>query len=107
MTKVRSIAAEIVVAVDRLHGLGIRHIKLENTLIGPDGHVLLADFGLSKKMDSDDLSQTICGTTEYMSPEVVSENCGYDDSCDWWSVGVLLYELMAGRTAFSNDLKVK
>jgi serine/threonine protein kinase len=78
-------------------------MKPENVLIGHDGYAKLTDFGLSKEdMGNGRLTKTICGTTEYLAPEVLMGE-GYNFSCDWWSYGCLLYELMVGAPPFYSD----
>jgi len=88
-------AAEIILALEFLHKNQIiyRDLKPENVLLAKDGHIKLADFGLSKKSSGPRF--TLVGTPEYMSPEILNET-GHDCNCDWWSLGILLYELATG-----------
>lgn len=101
--------AEIIIAIEHLHKLGIiyRDIKLENILLDAQGHVVLTDFGLSKDFDSGDVDKrtySFCGTIEYMAPEVVNgDDNGHDKAVDWWSLGVLMYELLTGASPFTVD----
>lgn len=101
--------AEIVIAIEHLHKLGIiyRDIKLENILLDAQGHVVLTDFGLSKDFTSSDMNEraySFCGTIEYMAPEVVNgDDNGHDKAVDWWSLGVLMYELITGASPFTVD----
>ena len=92
-------AAQIVLVVEHLHELDIAHrdIKSEAFLIDNKGYLKLASFNFAKKIYFK--AYTICGTPEYMAPEVILYK-GYDKGCDWWSIGVLLFELMTGRTPF-------
>nr|XP_046917424.1 ribosomal protein S6 kinase alpha-5-like [Dermatophagoides farinae] len=104
---VRIYAAELVLALENLHKLGIiyRDIKLENILLDHDGHIVLADFGLCKQFlphETDQRTHSFCGTIEYMAPEIVGGN-GHDFSVDWWSFGVLIYELLTGASPFTVD----
>jgi serine/threonine protein kinase len=91
-------AAEIIVALEHIHSLGIvyRDMKPENILVCQDGHIKLTDFGLSKITKAQgDLTFTVCGTPEYVAPEVI-RNEGHSNNIDWWSLGVLLYEMYTG-----------
>uniref|UniRef100_G1SI78 non-specific serine/threonine protein kinase n=2 Tax=Oryctolagus cuniculus TaxID=9986 RepID=G1SI78_RABIT len=84
--------AELALALDHLHGLGIiyRDLKPENILLDEEGHIKITDFGLSKEaIDHDKRAYSFCGTIEYMAPEVVNRR-GHAQSADWWSFGVLM-----------------
>ncbi|OWK01854.1 hypothetical protein Celaphus_00019173 [Cervus elaphus hippelaphus] len=92
--------AELALALDHLHGLGIiyRDLKPENILLDEEGHIKITDFGLSKEaIDHDKRAYSFCGTIEYMAPEVVNRR-GHTQSADWWSFGVLMVRCARGGT---------
>ncbi|XP_047142948.2 rho-associated protein kinase 2 isoform X1 [Hydra vulgaris] len=103
--------AELVLAIDALHKYGYVHrdIKPDNMLLDKNGHLKLADFGTCIRMDKDGLvhSDTAVGTTDYLSPEVLlTERHGhgvYGRECDYWAVGVVLYELLVGDPPFLDQ----
>ena len=107
--RTRFYAAEIACGLGHLHKNGIiyRDLKPENLLLDTDGHIGLTDFGLSKRVGPDEKSQTFCGTPEYLAPEIINDE-GHDKNVDWWSFGILVYEMMAGRPPFytSNHQKM-
>jgi serine/threonine protein kinase SCH9 len=76
-------------------------LKPENILLDATGHVALCDFGLSKPdLGADELTNTFCGTTEYLAPEVLLDEHGYSKLVDFWSLGVLLFEMCCGWSPF-------
>ena len=77
-----------------------RDVKPENILIDESGLLKLIDFGLAKRLK--DKTDTICGTPQYLAPEILYQN-GYGFSVDWWSMGILIYEMLVGFTPI-NDL---
>ncbi|CAG9801084.1 unnamed protein product [Chironomus riparius] len=104
-SQVRFYIAEIIVALEQLHEYNIiyRDIKLENILLDKEGHIIITDFGLSKELKDGARAYSYCGTIEYMAPEIVNPNCGHDLNVDWWSVGVLIIELLTGQSPFSRE----
>ncbi|KAM4648094.1 ribosomal protein S6 kinase-related protein isoform 1-T1 [Amazona ochrocephala] len=95
---VRLFAAELVLVLVYLHDLGIIHrdVKMENILLDERGHLKLTDFGLSRHLQWGERAHTICGTLQYMAPEVLSGG-PYSHAADWWSLGVLLFALASGE----------
>ncbi|XP_054066717.1 microtubule-associated serine/threonine-protein kinase 2 isoform X12 [Rissa tridactyla] len=112
--------AETVLALEYLHNYGIVHrdLKPDNLLITSMGHIKLTDFGLSKiglmslttnlyeghieKDTREFLDKQVCGTPEYIAPEVILRQ-GYGKPVDWWAMGVILYEFLVGCVPFFGD----
>ncbi|XP_035225473.1 cAMP-dependent protein kinase catalytic subunit 3-like isoform X2 [Stegodyphus dumicola] len=95
-------AAEIVLALEYLHKLSIvyRDLKPENLLLDRDGHLKITDFGFAKKLH--DKTWTLCGTPEYLAPEIIQSK-GHNKAVDWWALGILIYEMLAGFPPFFDD----
>ncbi|XP_059057397.1 ribosomal protein S6 kinase 2 beta [Achroia grisella] len=98
--------AELALALEHVHRLGIiyRDLKPENILLDADGHIALTDFGLSKLPPSSDKAYSFCGTVEYMAPEVVNRR-GHTFAADWWSFGVLMFEMLTGNLPFHGSTR--
>lgn len=93
---------EVVLAFAYLHTLYIvyRDLKPENCLLDSEGHIKLTDFGFAKVVE--DKTYTLCGTPEYLAPEMI-QSTGHGKGVDWWALGVLLFEMLAGYPPFYDD----
>jgi protein kinase A len=98
----RFYAAQVVLMFEYLHSKDIiyRDLKPENIIIASDGYLKLTDFGFAKVLTG--RTYTLCGTPEYLCPEIIL-NKGHGKPVDWWTLGVLLYELVAGIDPFSDE----
>jgi serine/threonine protein kinase len=109
--KARFYIAEVILALDYLHRHNViyRDLKPENILLSLDGHIKLTDFGLSKEgitsvggKGEGQTATTFCGTPEYLAPEIIT-GIGHGKAVDWWSVGIMLYEMLVGRPPFASQ----
>ncbi|KAK0393260.1 hypothetical protein QR680_000124 [Steinernema hermaphroditum] len=102
----RFYAAELILALHFLHSRGIiyRDLKLDNVLLDTTGHIKLTDYGMCKvNMGPCDTTSTLCGTPNYMAPEIVGQQ-EYGFGVDWWALGVLMFEMMVGMTPFDEEI---
>ncbi|XP_045547734.1 protein kinase C delta type isoform X1 [Salmo salar] len=98
-------SAEIIIGLQFLHSKGIiyRDLKLDNVMLDRDGHIKIADFGMCKEnVFGDNRATTFCGTPDYIAPEILLGQ-KYTFSVDWWSFGVLVYEMLIGQSPFQGD----
>lgn len=102
--RVRIYVAEIVLAIEQLHQHNILHrdLKMENVLLDADGHIIVTDFGLSTELVGDAKACGSYGTLESMAPEILVAQAPYDMAVDWWSLGVLTYELLTNMSPFNH-----
>lgn len=100
-TMAKFYCAQVVLAFEYLHSLDIiyRDLKPENMLICSNGYTKITDLGFAKRLGTDLRTYTLCGTPEYLAPEVIKHR-GYGKSVDWWTIGVLMYEMTAGNVPF-------
>ena len=102
IARARYYLAEVILAIAHLHDSNVlyRDLKLENLVMDSEGHVACIDFGLSKEgVKNGDITKTFVGTPEYLAPEVIRKK-GYGKAVDWWSLGVLTYEMIQGEPPF-------
>ena len=95
-------SAQVTLMFEYLHAKNIiyRDLKPENLLLNKDGYLKMTDYGFAKLVT--DRTYTLCGTPEYIAPEVLL-NKGHGKAVDWWTLGVFIYELMAGYDPFTAD----
>ncbi|PKY38438.1 kinase-like protein [Rhizophagus irregularis] len=101
----RFYAAELLCALECLHDFNVvyRDLKPENILLDYSGHIALCDFGLCKlNMTESETTHTFCGTPEYLAPELLLGH-GYTKTVDWWTLGVLLFEMLTGLPPFTDE----
>jgi len=95
-------SGQVALVFEHLHGMNIlyRDLKPENLLLDKDGHCKVTDFGFAKKVDY--RTWTLCGTPEYLAPEIILSK-GHGKAVDWWALGILMYEMLAGYPPFYDE----
>ena len=95
-------AAQVAIIFEYLHSKNViyRDLKPENLLIDPKGYLKITDFGFAKVVKG--RTYTLCGTPEYLCPEILM-NKGHGKGVDWWTLGVLIYEMIAGIDPFNDE----
>lgn len=101
-------AASVVLAFQHMHGMHIlyRDLKPENLMLDNYGYLKVVDFGFAKVLPPGERTFTLCGTPDYLAPEIIL-NQGHDHAVDWWALGVLIYEMLVGYAPFTGDEPVK
>jgi len=104
----RFYTAEILLGIEALHKNNVvyRDLKPENLLLDKEGHIRICDFGLSKEDVVGDTVKSICGTPEYLAPEVIRRQ-QYGKVVDWWSLGTLIWEMIVGLPPFYDTNRQK
>jgi len=104
LERTRYYIAELVLALEYLHQQKVvyRDIKTENILLSAEGHIVLTDFGLSKELSQTTRTSTLCGTPVYLPPEMLLKQ-EYGKAVDFWSLGVLIFEMLVGDVPFYHD----
>ncbi len=102
-TRTRFYAAQILCGLEFLHSENIvyRDLKLDNILLDSKGHCKISDFGMCRVLMNGELAATFCGTPDYIAPEIL-QGYMYDYAVDYWSYGILIYEMLTGRTPFNG-----
>lgn len=98
----------VVLAFEFLHSRNIiyRDLKPENLMFTPDGYCKLVDFGFAKQLSQNYKTNTFAGTPEYVAPEIILDR-GHDRSADYWTLGILIFELLVGKTPFRGPNQMK
>ena len=101
-------AGNVVLAIGHLHKHGIifRDLKPENLLLDGRGYLKLIDMGFAKRLAKGEKTYTLCGTPYYLAPEMILHR-GHDLALDWWTVGVLTYEMLEGEPPFTGNSEME
>lgn len=107
--RARFYAVQVVLALGHLHSKNIvyRDLKPENIVMDDDGYVCLTDFGIAKELKDGESAHSVQGSPDYLAPEVLDRS-GHSYPADWWTLGILTYEMIIGAPPFnsiSNDRK--
>jgi len=104
VTEARFYAAEVTSVFTYLHSQGIayRDLKPENVLISKSGHIKITDLGCSKRLKLGERTFSLCGTPQFLAPEVIMRS-GHDSAVDWWTLGIFLHELLSGVSPFTGE----
>lgn len=98
-------ASQIILVFEYMHerhSMVYRDLKPENVLVKNNGYIKLSDFGFIKRLRQGERTYTLCGTPEYLAPEILL-NKGHGKAVDWYCLGMFIYEMMVGRCPFMND----
>lgn len=99
--RVKNYIVQLALCLGHLHSKNIvyRDLKLENILLGEDGFLNLVDFGCCRRLQADELAHSMCGTFDYLAPEMIKEE-GHNHTLDWWTLGIATYEMLVGLPPF-------
>jgi len=107
--RTRFYISSVLLALQHMHGQGVvyRDLKLENLMLDRNGYLKVIDFGFAKKLHKNEWTYTLCGTPDYLAPEVL-KGTGHSFGVDFWSLGVLIYEMIFGCPPFTanNDAAI-
>lgn len=101
----RFYTASVLLAFEYMHSKNIiyRDLKPENLLLDRQGFLMITDFGFAKLLDESGRTYTLCGTPDYLAPEVIAQSRGHGKGADWWCLGILTYEMLADQPPFQDN----